>query len=357
MDRATSPPAGASAEGGGRARAGPGEVERHGPSVIVTVARTTDVDPHDRFDYWRESISSAIAPLDARAAPRPGFRGQLRSATAGAAHLIDVVADPHCANRTKQLIDGSPSGFYKVSAQLLGRAVLRQGTRTAHLEPGDFAIYDPDQPYNLTFDTAHHQLVVMCPKEMLRVPRRELDPLLARPISRNQPMGTLVFAFLAELARHFDSLESVDGVRLGDNVTSLLTSLLLEQMSGAQLAANRRTLFMQVTTYIEQHLGDPSLCPEQIAAAHGYSTRALHRLFHDSGRTVAGWIRERRLEHCRRDLRDPTRDGISIRAIGSRWGFADAAHFSRVFKAAFGVSPRAFRCGCGDEQADAARSL
>ncbi|WP_082593086.1 helix-turn-helix domain-containing protein [Phycicoccus sp. Soil803] len=33
-------------------------------------------------------------------------------------------------------------------------------------------------------------------------------------------------------------------------------------------------------------------------------------------------------------------------AIAARWGFWDAAHFSRAFKAEYGCSPRAYRERC-----------
>jgi AraC-like DNA-binding protein len=58
---------------------------------------------------------------------------------------------------------------------------------------------------------------------------------------------------------------------------------------------------------------------------------------------VSTWIRERRLENCRRDLIDPLNAHLSVGAIASRWGFAEAAHFSRVFKAAFQMSPTELR--------------
>ena len=55
---------------------------------------------------------------------------------------------------------------------------------------------------------------------------------------------------------------------------------------------------------------------------------------------MSGWIRDRRLERCRADLRDPRLAGLSILEIATRWGFVSPAHFSRTFRAAYGVSPR-----------------
>ena len=93
----------------------------------------------------------------------------------------------------------------------------------------------------------------------------------------------------------------------------------------------------------DEHLGDPALDPESIAAAHFISRRHLDRLFADGARTVAETIRDRRLERCRRDLEDPRRAGDSVLDIANRWGFVSPAHFSRAFRAAYGMTPRELR--------------
>ena len=103
------------------------------------------------------------------------------------------------------------------------------------------------------------------------------------------------------------------------------------------------TLFSLVLAFIEARIGDLSLDARMIASAHHVGVRTLHRMFQRHGCAVAGYIRERRLTHCRRDLADRSLAAESIRAIATRWGFADAAHFSRVFRAAYGVPPQAFR--------------
>ncbi len=94
---------------------------------------------------------------------------------------------------------------------------------------------------------------------------------------------------------------------------------------------------------LQPRAGGEALDPARIADAHGISVRHVHRLFHESGDTVAAAIRRERLDRCRADLEDPHQRARSITEIALRWGFNDSAHFSRAFRARFGVSPRAVR--------------
>ena len=104
-------------------------------------------------------------------------------------------------------------------------------------------------------------------------------------------------------------------------------------------------LLPQVTTYVYRHLGDPDLTPARIAAAHFISIRSLHRLWESRGVSISGWIREVRLARCRRDLADPALAHESIGTIAARWGMRNAAHFSRMYREAYGCSPRDHRPG------------
>jgi AraC-like DNA-binding protein len=98
-----------------------------------------------------------------------------------------------------------------------------------------------------------------------------------------------------------------------------------------------------VHAFIEQRLADPALSPATIAGAHHVSVRYLYKLFEGRHRGVAGWIRERRLERSRRDLLDPALAARPVSAIAARWGLVDPAHFSRLFRAAYGVPPLEYR--------------
>jgi transcriptional regulator GlxA family with amidase domain len=52
-------------------------------------------------------------------------------------------------------------------------------------------------------------------------------------------------------------------------------------------------------------------------------------------------VRRERLSRCLEDLQQP--NGGSVTEIAFRWGFCDAAHFSRVFKREFGATPSEIR--------------
>lgn len=114
----------------------------------------------------------------------------------------------------------------------------------------------------------------------------------------------------------------------------------------------QRALMPQIHAFIRDNLGDAHLTPDAIAAAHHISLRYLHKLFQQEGHTVAGRIRERRLEQCRRDLADPQLAARPIHAIAARWGFTSPSHFSQAFRNAHGLSPRQYREQCATVRTD-----
>jgi transcriptional regulator GlxA family with amidase domain len=89
--------------------------------------------------------------------------------------------------------------------------------------------------------------------------------------------------------------------------------------------------------YVERHLGDPSLTPASIAATHALSLRYVHRLWaQESAETLGRHILRRRLERCRAELADPAQ---TVTDVAFGWGFRSLAHFSRAYRAHFGVPP------------------
>ncbi|WP_060886957.1 helix-turn-helix domain-containing protein [Streptomyces caniscabiei] len=310
-------------------------------SIITPPDGTAD----RRLDFWRDVVSQSFVPLDATPRECPDFHAELRSAQLGPVQVSVVTAEAHRVARTRRLIGSGGPDVVKVSLLLAGRCVITQRDRQAELEPGELAVYDTRYPYVLESDRRHSVLVLMFPRAMLRMPERDLGRMTATPVSCRDGVGTVVHPFLSGLALQVDALETVGTPRLAENVVDLVGTLFAEHTGAAKNPGDDGPVLLtgRILAYMEQHLADPRLGPDRIAAAHRISRRYLYKLLGARGYTVSGWLREHRLARCRRDLTDPALAHVPISAVGGRWGFPDPAQFSHAFKAAYGISPREAR--------------
>lgn len=312
-------------------------------------AYTSAVPEGQRFDFWRHLVSETFVPLEATRDGTGTFHGELRGMSLGAMRLYQIDADSHVARRTSRLINSASPEFFKLGLQLHGRSVLIQDGREAELKPGDFTVYDTTRPYTFAFDDDGRILVLIFPRPLLGLSVDRVARLTATRFQGQQGLASLIGSFLVQTAAVLDEMDVRDNARLATNVLDLLATALAGHLEVRPADVDRahRALLLQTVAFIEEHLGDAELTPADIAASQHISTRYLHKLFHAEGTTVSAWIRERRLEQCSRDLRDPALAHRSVSSIAARWGLPDAAHFSRLFRASFGMSPRDYRMSCG----------
>src|SRR5690606_36025498 len=97
--------------------------------------------------------------------------------------------------------------------------------------------------------------------------------------------------------------------------------------------------------YVAKHLHEAALDVHQVAAALEISPRHLSRLFAAEGLTVSEYIRSCRLRGAYADLGNPALGRLGVAAIAYKWGFVSQAHFSRVFKQQYGLTPKEARAG------------
>jgi AraC-like DNA-binding protein len=296
------------------------------------------------FDHWKHLVAESFVPLAARTADVEGFRGRMRSRVLDRMSVVEVTATSHEVHRTPALIAQAGERYFKLNLQLEGTGLLIQDNREALLRPGDLAIYATDRPYTLAFEEEARMMVVMFPCDALSLPSDYVGQLAAVRMAGGAGLSGIVGQFIRQLSENLEVLSGPSGSRLATNALDLVSTMLHAEMDIAPDRMKPQALLaVSVREYIEANLSDPMLSPASIAAAHFISTRHLHNVFHESGTTVASWIRSQRLDGARRELRDPLHAGKSVGAVAARWGFLDAAHFSRTFRDAFGVSPRDWR--------------
>ena len=219
-----------------------------------------------------------------------------------------------------------------------GAAVLG-GAGDGRCGPGDLVVCDGPFDLRETEDFLLH---------VVRLPLRVLgpvDPAVLRGVHRpaDSPTASLIEPLLVSLAAPGRAWQGPTADRLASDTAGLFTTLARETRSTfpADAGSDRHLLTTRLRAYVNENLFDRGLSPEGIAARHHISVRYLHKLFAGEGVTVSRWIQQRRLEECLREL--GRRGGAprpAVAVVGKRWGFGNAAHFSRSFRTAYGISPR-----------------
>jgi AraC-like DNA-binding protein len=231
-----------------------------------------------------------------------------------------------------------------------GCCVVSQDGRQARLLPGEFALYDTRRPYEVVCGPGRDQpvqmMTFMFPPTLLPLSRNRLRQLAAVPFPAGAGLGDVTSQFLLQLARNVDHYSPAEAARLSAAALEVLGTRLAHELDAHDWdtpEARRHALLTTVQAFIQNNLGDPALSPGMIASAHHMSLRSLHQLFHDEGLTVAGWVRQRRLEGCRHDLSDPALAARPVAAIAARWGFPNPGDFSRAFRSRHGLPPAEYR--------------
>ncbi len=297
------------------------------------------------FDQFHDAVSAAFVPLQVATTSAAPFVGELATAPLGVMLLACVSGSPITVTRTPRMIRAADSGYLKVGVQTHGACILTQDGREAALTPGDIAVYDTTRPYELLFAHDYQMLVLMLTRQLLSTRPHTLIDVTARRISGHTGMGTVLSPFLTLLARQSLVGDLQPSMEVCDAVVDLVSATCRSAADSADTVPPlaQQALLLRVQTFIEERLGDPSLDPATVAAAHHMSVRYLQKLFQAEGTTVSAWIRRRRLERCLRDLRDERLRAIPAAAIGARLGYTEPANFARAFRREFGSPPSTFR--------------
>jgi AraC-like DNA-binding protein len=313
--------------------------------MLTTVLDTRELAARDRFAAFNEAAAASVAPTANRSEHEDDFHAAVRAADLRTAQLSTLVIPSVQARRTPALIRRSDPEMYHVALVTGGRHCLEQAGRQVSTGKGDLLLYDTSQPYIIHTHADSEPaacIIVQVPKTALGLRARQIDPILAAPLSAAAGMGGLLAQFVTGLVTTADALRPSDALNLGTVLTDLVAALAMHELDlgpAALAPPSRQALLLRILADIQAHLSDPELTPSAIAAAHQISVRYLHKLFEDQETTVSAWIREQRLSQARRDLADPALRDQPVHAIAARWGFEDASQFSRAFRAAYGYPP------------------
>ena len=259
----------------------------------------------------------------------------------GSLRLRRILTGPCRGSRGPAEIERDDDAYFCLSFVTRGSEVVRNGGQHVRCDAGDIWTWHSSQSVSFEVPELREKLAIY-------IPQTSMEEVLSGPatytglcLKRGSSIGSLLSGFLGRLCD--------DDLAIADSQMEAEIANITLDLIGSSIAAYRRAsttavctpLFERAISFILRNLDNSELNPAMVANAAAVSLRHLHVLFAEQGHTVMGWVRNRRLAQCRAELERAGKNNIT--QIALRWGFTDAAHFSRTFKSYYGLSPRSVR--------------
>jgi AraC-like DNA-binding protein len=310
---------------------------------VTLILDTASIPPPDRDEATRAVIEQMSVPTDVSLLGPTSRNTRMDVWQLGRINALRNDGRPVRLLRTSRHVRREAPEVVSMIVQLKGRCLHRQHGHLLETRAGNLLLCDLTGTYES--DTGPATLATYISYDDLGmdvdVGRRAMAGL------HTSPLYDLVRHHLAALDAYAESTnDAAAATSVGEATVELVRALLFSAAGDArQRDVLHDTLNTRIETYLRQNLRDARLCPELVAQTHHISVRTLHNLWSNRETTLMEWVMRERLEGARRELQDtaPGDGSATISHTAARWGFSDPTHFSRRFRAAYGMPPAAWR--------------
>lgn len=257
--------------------------------------------------------------------------------------LADIRFTPHQTRLKAGKVSAKTGHSFLVSQQVEGHSVVKQDGRRAEIGPNQIFFIDTSLPFEIETDAIRTRSIYLDSHFWREIfPERGFYTAMA--LDCETGMGRTCASMIDEVFgmpwEHSDQTMH----RLAGCLANLMAvSMVTAHPDQTTNITSQTPTLNRIRDTIHKNLADPELDCTRIASEVGLSVRQVHSVFSASGTTVMRYIWQRRLERIAAELESHALSHKSVSAIAFEWGYNEAAHFSRQFKAHFGVPPAKYR--------------
>ncbi|GAA3979782.1 helix-turn-helix domain-containing protein [Streptomyces plumbiresistens] len=307
---------------------------------------TNTVPPADRVEAFHHALTHASVPNRiVHEEPETGLQARMHLWRIGALDLFTSHNTGFRLTRTARHVrqESRPIVAVALQSRGLGRAEIdgEQGI----VGPDDVYLFNEMTPREFGWAGKGAAQAILIDFDRLGLPMEILRNSTFR--LRASPLHDVVLQHVRALWRDPERLAADPGAPALANATIELVRALVVSASQEAGALAREimddTLLTRMLAYARRHLGDRDLDAGLIAREHAISVRHLYEVFQRAGLSLEQWIISERLEGARNTLASPQLGHPTVAAVARRWGFANPGHFTRRFRAAYGLTPSEWR--------------
>lgn len=302
-----------------------------------------DDNPQGAFgpQFWL-AFRDAVAHIYAVSLPDPSeearFTVSTRTYHAPRAILMRSQGTAFIMTRGPALVARSPDQLL-IYLELEGSCENDWAGRRGRVEAGDVQIVDYARPFH-SVTTDYVSLIVIVARESAPAALLAVEPH-GLVFKRGSGAARLIGAAMQELYAQAGDLTVGEAEAAIEGIVALTTAYARARLASdeADHVKSRRKAALD---FIDTHLANAQLSPDEIADAVHLSRASLYRLLAAEG-GIRVVLLQRRLEQALRLLLADNKVEHSLRDVAKRCGFAGTSQFSRAFRARFGMPPRQYR--------------
>lgn len=291
-----------------------------------------------------ENLDGLAQSFDLAAAdPEATFDGMLWAGYAGAIQVMRYVGtSPRMVRRPHHIGDVMTSQL-RLIMPIRGGACGVQGDREFTVHAGQAAAVRFDQPFTVTgYPPTIETAEFFVPVDHLSVWGIDPDVVAGRSWDLTGS-GLTARDLLINTLAHNATLDTEKGARMSELLVRAALLIIDDAHPGAtSLDTADAVLRRRALELIEARYCDPDLTPAAIAGALHVSSRTLFRAFETSPMTIARLLLQKRLSVAALVLEND-RDDPTVASIADVHGFHNPDHFTRAFRAKYGMSPSEYR--------------
>ncbi|MFC5521474.1 helix-turn-helix domain-containing protein [Polaromonas jejuensis] len=304
---------------------------------------TLHIAPRHRAEFWRSAGQDALTPITPHIPRLDNFEATLttRSLDVVVLNQVQVLTSSHDVEQTDaDLARGGPPCLL-VDVYLSGQVHASQHDRKIIAKPGEPFLIDSRQKYRLNHPNPVSMLALVVPYTALGAHEAAINALTASHLPERASLQLLASQMRALSAWPHD-LQAAESARVSDLLVGTLQAVLLDAAEDSAGARKERSfLRRKVQQLIERQYADPALSPAVVAYQMGVSVRTLHARLAQDGTSFGAELMAHRLQRAYTMLQGAPQHSTTVIAIAALCGFSSAAHFSRRFRARYGMPPGA----------------
>lgn len=288
---------------------------------------------------WQAAVSDTFFPLETTMIEDRSFEGGLNTWNLGIVGLSQMRCDGILYKRHKHHFLDEVESSLLITIPRLGNVGFNQNARQATCSPGEFLVERGDLPYEFWHEQTNELLVLKVSSESVRARIGPTDRLGALSFDGTAGVANYFLDTVKTTAQHVDFLDEAARAAAGMHILDLLCLAIRrdDRVLDSNMSSIRAAHLHRAEQFIRNNLSNEDLSSSVVAEACNVSLRYLQQLFSGAGKSISGFIREKRLVRAREDL--SVEGTTTIAEIAHRWGFSDQSQFNKAYRGQFGCTP------------------